>query len=108
MSEEKLTVSTVVELPFHGYGVTVDFDNNIIAVDNSTHIWKVDAETNGLTKLTGTAGQGFKDGDLASAQFVKPYDVTIDASGALIVGDSGNGRIRKVAVEDDAVTTVAG
>ena len=42
------------------------------------------------------------------AAFADPFDVTVDPDGNLIIADSSNSRIRKVDLETDIVTTVAG
>jgi len=54
----------------------------------------------------GTAG--FADGIGAAAQFNNPDGLTLGDDNALYVGDNLNNRLRRINLEDNAVTTVAG
>ena len=47
--------------------------------------------------IAGTGKCGFADGPLATAQFCLPIEVAVAADGALLVSDSLNHRIRKIA-----------
>jgi sugar lactone lactonase YvrE len=90
-------------------GVARDgFGNLFIADTYNNVIRKVD--TNGLTTIVaGNASGGYSgDGGTAtSAQFNLPVAVIVDATGNLLVADSGNNRIRKVAT-NGIISTVAG
>ena len=55
---------------------------------------------------TGVAGYGGDNGPAASAIFDHPNALAIDATGALLVCDSGNHRIRRISA--GTVTTIAG
>jgi sugar lactone lactonase YvrE len=62
-------------------------------------------------KLTAFAGQpgapgGFADGDAPASLFLSPRGLAIDATGALIVADTGNSRLRSIA--GGTVTTIGG
>jgi sugar lactone lactonase YvrE len=56
---------------------------------------------------TGTAAFNGDGGPAGSAALNNPQAVAFDASGALYIADSGNGRIRKVDA-DGTITTIAG
>ena len=90
-------------------GVARDgFGNLFIADTYNNVIRKVD--TNGLTTIVaGNASGGYSgDGGTAtSAQFNLPVAVIVDATGNLLVADSGNNRIRKVAT-NGIISTVVG
>ena len=60
-----------------------------------------------VSTLAGTPGaSGLHDGAAASAKFISPHDIAVDAAGTIYVADCGNGRIRKI--KDGQVSTVAG
>ena len=54
-----------------------------------------------------TGVPGFMDGAAGSALFYRPWGMALDAQGNVIVADSGNDAIRRIA-PDGTVTTVAG
>jgi trimeric autotransporter adhesin len=56
----------------------------------------------------GTAGYKGDGGPATSAGLLKPYGVTVDASGNIYIADTGNNRIRMVMRSTGIVTTVAG
>lgn len=56
---------------------------------------------------TGTAGSGGDGGAATAAQLSSPRGLALDASGALLVADSGNHAVRRV-VPGGSITTVAG
>ncbi len=64
----------------------------------------------GITTLAGSGTSmsdgGFADGPAASARFNQPSAVAMLADGSVLVADSGNGRVRRIA--GGVVTTVAG
>jgi sugar lactone lactonase YvrE len=102
-----LTVTTA--LAFQApYGVVADAAGNLYVADGGSHvIWKVDA-TGHKTLLAGTPGvPGATDGPGASAQFRYPGGLGLDPAGNLLVADTGNDTIRRIAT-DGTVTTVAG
>jgi sugar lactone lactonase YvrE len=79
-------------------------------VDNGRSVvWKVDAQTGGVTRDVGTGVAGFSgdNGLAANAQLNGPTQLAFDHSGNLYIADGSNARLRKV---DSAgtITTVAG
>jgi sugar lactone lactonase YvrE len=86
-------------------GVAVDPHNNIYVADTyNDRIRKISAE-GVVTTVAGTEGPGYRDGPAATAQFDTPCSIVIRADGALIVADTGNGKLRQIAPNGD-VTTV--
>ena len=90
------------------YGVVSDAAGNLFVADGGSHvIWKVDA-TGHKTLLAGTPGvPGATDGPGTSAQFRYPGGLCLDSAGDLLVADTGNDTIRRIA-PDGTVTTLAG
>lgn len=90
-------------------GIAVDAQGNLYIADTSNHrVRKVD--THGIiTTVAGNGSQGFSGdgGPATAAQLSAPWSVAVDASGVLYIADSGNNRIRKVAV-NGTISTFAG
>jgi ABC-type branched-subunit amino acid transport system substrate-binding protein/sugar lactone lactonase YvrE len=60
-----------------------------------------------VSTLAGTGEAGYRDGPAAQAQFNRPMDVILSASGVIYVADSGNNRVRAIS-PDGLVSTLAG
>lgn len=91
-------------------GVAYDSAGNLyIAVANDNVVRKVDLKGN-ITTVAGTGEQGFAgDGAAATAAILDtPTAVAVDAAGDIFIADSHNNRIREVAANNGAITTVAG
>jgi hypothetical protein len=101
---------TVVEAPEFtaAVGIVADASGNLFVSDQADHvIWKVNS-TNQVTLLAGMKGiAGSANGQGATAQFRNPGSLAFDPSGNLVVADTGNHTIRRVAM-DGTVTTLAG
>ena len=87
-----------------------------IHVDNSGNVYVADLLNNAIRKITpdgvvstlaGSGVDGDADGQGTNAQFSGPQGVAVDASGNVLVADSGNSKIRKISPNGN-VTTVAG
>ncbi len=90
--------------------VAIDqFGNLFFASDTLGVVYKVDTAGQ-LTIAAGAGVQGFSgDGGLAtSARLSFPRGVALDAAGNLFIGDSGNGRVRRVEAATGIITTAAG
>lgn len=61
-----------------------------------------------LTTFAGTGVGGYANGPGTSAQFDNQNGIFFDNSGNIIVCDSGNDRIRKIDINTQVVTTIAG
>jgi len=83
-------------------------DGNIAVADEQHHQIKLVTPAGVVSVLAGSGKQGSKDGKGAAAEFKAPRNLTFDpVNRVLYVSDTGNGNIRRVAL-DGAVTTVAG
>ncbi len=89
-------------------GIVLDASGNIYVSDSVDHaIWKV-SPTKQVTLLAGIQGMaGSADGQGSSARFRNPGCLAFDPAGNLVVADTGNHTIRRIA-PDGTVTTLAG
>jgi sugar lactone lactonase YvrE len=90
------------------FGVVSDATGNLYVSDAEDHaIWKVDS-TGLKTLLAGSPGvPGSADGIGSAAQFRFPGGLAFDPAGNLLVADTGNDTLRRIA-PDGTVTTLAG
>ena len=90
------------------FGVAVAGDGTVVVSDSGENpaIWRVDL-TSGTRVLVAGGTRGFADGPGSSARFDTPSHVAMAPDGALLVADTGNHAIRRVA-PDGHVTTIAG
>ncbi len=89
-----------------GLGLTADRDGNIIVADERNHVIRRIAPDGTVTTIAG-GPPGLRDGPAEAARFQSPNDVAVGPDDAIYVADTGNHRIRKIAL-DGRVTTVAG
>jgi trimeric autotransporter adhesin len=92
-------------------GLSIDASGNLYIADSfNDRIRKVSAVDGMITTVAGGASSGFSgDGGPATAARLRyPFDVAVDSSGNLLISDSDNNRIRKVAVTTGIISTVAG
>ena len=91
--------------------LALDAAGNLYFADqNNVRIRKVNSATGVITTVAGSGLTGY-DGDnvpATSAALSGPKGITLDASGNLYIADTGNSRIRKVAVSTGTITTIAG
>jgi hypothetical protein len=87
--------------------ISVDAGGNVYIADSYTTAGKITSvirkiDQNGylgtIAGTNGTAGYSGDTGNATAATLNAPFDVQLDASGNLIIADSGNNRIRKVTV----------
>ena len=103
------TLSVAAALQFaSAVAVAADPAGNLFVSDSANHvIWKVSTSKQ-VTLLAGSAGvSGSADGQGASARFAYPGGLAVEAAGSLLVADTGNHTVRRVAA-DGTVTTLAG
>lgn len=81
-------------------GICCDLEGNLYVADYENHvIRKVDIHRN-VTTVAGVPKQkGYKDGKPTEALFNMPYDVTVTPDGILYVADTGNNRVRCIAIQ---------
>lgn len=81
------------------YGVGLDASGNLYIADSANYrIRKVD--TGGFITTvagSGTSGYGGDGGHAIAGRIQNPYDVAVDAAGAIYIADFNNQRVRKVA-----------
>jgi sugar lactone lactonase YvrE len=103
-------ILTVVPTPEFSAAVSAVFDpaGNLYVSDRDDHvIWKV-SPTKQVALLAGTQGlAGSLDGQGSSASFRNPGCMAFDPAGNLVVADTGNHTIRRIAA-GGTVTTLAG
>lgn len=95
----------------HPSKVILDSIGNLYFTDEANNrVRKIMAATNIIQTIAGTGIFGFGgDGGLAtSAQFSFPIGLAFDAIGNLYIADIYNYRIRKLAVNTNIITTIAG
>ena len=92
-------------------GVAVDGGGNIYIADRDNHkIRKVTAGSGLITVVAGNGSAAFAgDNGLATAASINaPTGIAVDAIGNIYFADTGNHRIRRVAVGTGLITTVTG
>jgi len=88
------------------------FGNVYVADTTACRVRKIDPMTGLITTVAGTGTCGFVDGAVATAQLNAPEGVAVEPftnvsqTPGILVGDTGNDRIRRVA--NGQVTTIAG
>lgn len=89
-------------------GLVIDNSGVAYVADTQNQvIRRVSADGIAITFAGKMLAQGSSDGIAGDARFRGPSDVALDSSGNLVVTDTGNHRIRKIA-PDGTVTTFAG
>ena len=96
--------------------VTTDSSNNLYITDNcNQRIRKITISTNIINTIAGSGATGCTSGSFTgdngqatAATFNGPVGLAVDSSGNLYIGDTGNHRIRKVAVSTGVITTIVG
>ena len=90
------------------YAIAVDAAGQLFVADASDHALRVITKEGSGRVLAGLPGRyGWADGTAEQARFFKPMGLALGADGSLVVADSGNHRIRRVA-PDGRTSTLAG
>lgn len=88
--------------------VALDRAGNIYVADSGNHCLRRISPAGTIDTLAGVPGkQGYADGPAAAALFSAPAGVAVARDGTVLVADTGNHRIRRIA-RDGTVTTYAG
>ncbi len=89
-------------------GLEMDDDGNLYIADHLTHVIRKITPAGFVSTVAGVGGSpGFVDGNGTNALFNRPYGLTLDINGDILVADEWNHRIRRVSPFGQ-VTTVAG
>lgn len=91
-------------------GLAVDLEGRLLIADAGHHrVRRARLTDNVITTVAGNGQEGLSDGGLAtSSAFSSPWGVAVDSSGAILIADSGNSRIRRVHPTTGIVTFVVG
>ncbi|PID52759.1 MAG: hypothetical protein CR972_00175 [Candidatus Moraniibacteriota bacterium] len=81
-------------------GYLVDYDNHMIRL--------LDFTTEQISTYIGSAGPGYQDGPVASAQVYYPSSMTTDGNGNIYLTEHRGHRIRKIDTINGTVSTIAG
>ncbi|MEN9232084.1 MAG: hypothetical protein Q6L68_14365, partial [Thermostichus sp. DG02_5_bins_236] len=88
-------------------GLLWDPKGGLWVADSGNHCLRYIDRQQQVTTFAGTCRAGYRDGDLAQAQFRVPFGLALGPDGSLYVADRGDHRIRRITAEGE-VTTVAG
>jgi sugar lactone lactonase YvrE/predicted secreted protein len=91
--------------------ISIGSDGSLYIADQSNQrVRKVTAATGMITTIAGNGTKGYSgDGSLAtSAEVNAPASVLLDPAGNIYIADSGNNRIRKIAVTTGDIQTISG
>ena len=91
-------------------GVAVDGGGNVLIADGTNRIRRVAAGTGVITTVAGNGAYGFSGdgGPGTSASLAGPSGVAVDGGGNVLIADTSNYRIRRLAAGTGIITTVAG
>lgn len=89
-------------------GLAIDAAQNLYVADEQNHQIRKITPAGVVSVFAGSGIAGFVEGAAATARFLYPTGVAVDADGNVYVADSGNHRIRRIAAADGTVTTYAG
>lgn len=91
------------------FGVDVDADGTLYVADTWNHTIRKITPGGVVTTIAGSGGnEGQSDGTGSTARFELPWAVDLDGSGDLLVADTGNQLIRRIALSTGVVTSIAG
>jgi sugar lactone lactonase YvrE len=80
------------------YLLATDGRGNLYIADALNHVIRVVDRKGSIRTVAGTGTAGFRGdgGPATKARLNEPWGVAVDASGAIYIGDHGNGRVRRV------------
>ena len=89
-------------------GLAFDHDGNLFVTDYDNHNIRKITPLGDVTTVAGkAAGGGMANGTSFDARFYAPTDVLFDLSGSLLVADSFNRKVRKIAADGSWVSSMA-
>jgi sugar lactone lactonase YvrE len=89
-------------------GVDALGQDYLIVADTGNHSVRMVLADGTVTTLAGTGTAGSRDSAAGPAQFNGPAGVALDAGGNVLVADTGNQTLRRIAASGYTVTTLAG
>ena len=94
---------------FWPHGLAVDHGGNLLIVDSGNQRVRKLTPDGMITTIIGSGTGGFAGdgGPAVAAALSNPGGLAIDTAGNIFIGDSNNGRVRKVTL-DGVISTVAG
>ncbi|MEO6498547.1 MAG: IPT/TIG domain-containing protein [Mucilaginibacter sp.] len=92
---------------FHPRGIVVDAAGNVYLADSQNQLIRKITPAGDITTIAGDGGRGYIDGPAATARFLNPCSIAVDAKGSVYVADTGNNRIRRISPAG-MVSTIAG
>ena len=87
-------------------GIAVDASGTIFVADTANSRIKRITPDGAVITIAGSGRSGFADGAALAARFAEPEGIAVDAWGAVVIADTDNHRVRRLAM--GLVTTVAG
>lgn len=88
--------------------VAVDENGVLYVADNNNHLIRKIATDGQVSTIAGNGERGYRDGDLSEAIFSNPSGLAVDQDGSIIVADRINHRIRRIDLNSQEVSTIAG
>ena len=88
-------------------GIAMEANGSFIVADAGNNLIRRVTAKGIVTTVAGATDGGFADGPSNAAKFQYPQGVTITPAGTIVVTDTGNNRLREIAL-DGAVITLAG
>ena len=85
-------------------GVAVDARGNVYVADSYNDRVRMIGVDGQVTTIAGNGSPGYADGDRTSAMFDTPCGIAVANDGFLIVADTGNDRLRKIAADGNVST----
>lgn len=105
-SNNPVGVGTATKFNFP-YGITTDSTNLYVADSGDMVILKIVISTGAVSRLAGSGYFGSIDATGGAASFNYPMGLTTDGTNVYVV-DTGNQKIRQIAISNGVVTTLAG
>ncbi|MBF2003683.1 MAG: redoxin domain-containing protein [Synechococcales cyanobacterium M58_A2018_015] len=96
-------------LAFPGKVLADAASNRLVIADSGHHRLVITSLTGNNPQVIGTGTAGFKDGSFTEAEFAAPQGIALDAANQLLyVADTHNHAIRRLDLQQQTVTTIAG